>query len=241
VAQASDTQEKTLPPPDMHRAEQALAWLSRRPGVGAAARRAVALARLTYRSRHAVLPLRTELPFLLNRQGLTGCGVEVGVKRGEFSELLLDGWRGAHLVSVDPWRAAPGGDYEDVANVEQEEHDRFHAETVARLARFGPRSSIWRETGEAAAARIPHHSLDFVYLDARHDYESVLSDLADWLDKVRPGGIFAGHDYLDGRYPEGEFGVKSAVDEFFAGRGLKVRATVGDGPWRSWWVKLPRR
>ena len=198
------------------------------------------LLRRTYASRWPVLGVREELPHLLNRRGLRGCGVEVGVKRGEFSELMLDAWSGCHLISVDPWAEAPG-EYVDVANVHQEQHERFLAETRARLQRFGPRSTIWRMTGEDAAPRVPHHSLDFVYIDARHDHDSVLADIGDWFDKVRPGGVIAGHDYVDGRFEQGVFGVRGAVDDFFGRIGLPVHATFADGPFVSWYVVLPAR
>jgi len=56
---------------------------------------------------------------------------------------------------------------------------------------------------------------------------------------VRPGGILAGHDYLDGDLPEGHFRVKTSVDRFFGARGIEVNATVDDAPWRSWWVEVP--
>ena len=196
--------------------------------------------RVTYPTRLAVVPSRTELPELLNRRGLLGCGAEIGVKQGHFSEEILRRWRGRHLVSIDPWSEAGAEDYEDVANVAQPVHERFYAETQRRLARFGARSTIWRTTGAQAAKRVLHHSLDFVYIDARHDYDSVMRDLADWHDKVRPGGLLAGHDYLDGDRPEGRFGVKSAVDEFCAERGLRPRGTFGDPPWPSWIVTVPR-
>lgn len=195
--------------------------------------------RATHGLARPVLPVREELPHLLNRRHLLGCAVEVGVKQGEFSEMLLSKWRGRHLISVDPWQAAPPEAYDDVANVSQDEHDAFHAETVGRLARFGERSSVWRMTGGEAAERIPHHCLDFVYLDARHDEASVHEDLTHWYPKVRPGGIIAGHDYLDGPIPAGDFGVKSAVDNFFAALELRVKATWADPPWRSWWVAVP--
>jgi hypothetical protein len=94
-------------------------------------------------------------------------------------------------------------------------------------------------TSVEAAAQIPPASLDFAYLDGRHDYESVKEDLEAWYDKVRPGGILAGHDYLDGVLPEGVFGVKSAVDEFFAAKRLPVRTTYVDTPWISWYVEIP--
>ena len=36
---------------------------------------------------------------------------------------------------------------------------------------------------------------DFVYIDAAHDYSSVIKDIEAWKPKVKKGGIFAGHDY----------------------------------------------
>ncbi|HUE96342.1 MAG TPA: FkbM family methyltransferase [Longimicrobiaceae bacterium] len=196
-------------------------------------------ARDTYATSIAFLVTRDELPLLLNARQLFGCGVEVGVKEGEFSAHLLTTWHGSHLISVDPWLSDEAGAYVDIANVSQNQHDHFHQTTVARLQPFGARSTIWRSTSLDASGRIPRHSLDFVYLDARHDYASVLEDLEAWYDKVRPGGILAGHDYLDGNLTAGVFGVRSAVDEFFGQRGLRVCATLDDEPWISWIVEIP--
>lgn len=195
--------------------------------------------RSTYPATLAFVTTRNELPVLLNARGLHGCGVEVGVKQGEYSEFLLSCWRGRHLISVDPWREDVAESYVDIANVPQPQHERFLAETRQRLSRFGSRSSIWRMTSREAAERIPRHALDFVYIDARHDYASVKEDLTAWHDRVRPGGILAGHDYLDGTLAAGEFGVKRAVDEFFGGRGIAVYPTLIDGPFLSWMAALP--
>jgi len=55
-----------------------------------------------------------------------------------------------------------------------------------------------------------NNSLDFVFIDAAHDYENVKRDIESWLPKIKVGGILAGHDYetsIDG--------VKRAVDEVF--------------------------
>ncbi len=102
----------------------------------------------------------------------------------------------------------------------QDEFETNYNETKKRLAPYGARSDIWRLTSvERREAGSPTDSMDFVYIDARHDYESVLEDLNAWFDKVKPGGIFAGHDYVDGMLAQGDFGVKSAVDEFFAESG----------------------
>lgn len=195
--------------------------------------------RATYAATLAFVPNRDEFPMVLNGRGLFGCGVEIGVQQGIFSEHLLRHWKGMHLISIDPWLEDAPGSYVDIANVPQAEHENRFQTTCSRLSTFGSRSSIWRMTSLEAAERVPHHSLDFAYIDARHDYASVLEDLEAWFDKVRPGGIIAGHDYVDGVGPAGEFGVKSAVDEFFGARGLTVHATLNDAPWLTWMVEIP--
>ena len=181
---------------------------------------------------------REDLPVLLNRLGLIGVGVEVGVQTGNYSAWILHRWAGARLISIDPWRTDDPDAYVDVANVEQLRHDELFASTQHRLAPFGERSAIWRMTGQEAVAHIGDASLDFVYLDARHDAAAIAEDLEMWAPKVRSGGILAGHDYLDGDRPEGLFGVKTAVDRFLGERGLRVHETVADRPWSSWWSVL---
>jgi hypothetical protein len=198
--------------------------------------------RFTYRSRITRVPSRDELPALLNARGLVGRGAEIGVKTGKYSDELLGNWKGAELVSIDPWLEADPEDYVDRSNVPQDQHEQHYRETRERLAPYGDRSTIWRLTSVEAATKVEDQSFDFVYIDARHDYASVLEDLAAWCAKVRPGGIFAGHDYVDGDIPEGDFGVKSAVDEFFGARGIPVHGTEGPSAVESfptWIVEVP--
>lgn len=193
----------------------------------------------SYLSTLAFVPTRTEFPVLLNERRLFGCGVEIGVQLGEYSSTILKYWRGKHLISVDPWLADTAENYVDIANVPQQQHELRYQATCQKLAPYGARSSIWRMTSLEAAPKIADYSLDFVYVDARHDYPSVMEDLEAWYPKVRPGGIVAGHDYLDGLFAAGEFGVKSAVDEFFGKRDLRVFSTLLDAPWFTFMVEVP--
>ena len=196
----------------------------------------------TYAHTVAYVPSRDELPALLNRRGLVGSGAEIGVKHGKYSDYLLSRWRGAKLISIDPWLADDPNAYVDNANVEQSNHEQFFSETQRRLARHGARSEIWRTTSVEAAARVADGSLDFAFIDARHDYASVLEDLHAWYSKVRPGGILAGHDYVDGPFPAGVFGVRAAVDEFLGERGIPVHSTRGRAPvetFPSWLAVIP--
>jgi len=56
-------------------------------------------------------------------------------------------------------------------------------------------------------------SLEWVHLDARHDYESVKADIEAWLPKVKAGGWLTGDDYDEAKWP----GVVKAVGELLRG------------------------
>ena len=61
-----------------------------------------------------------------------------------------------------------------------------------------------------------------------------MKDLKAWRPKVRAGGMICGHDYLDAVIQEGNFGVKSAVNDFL-GRKPDI---VTDEYWASWFAIL---
>jgi len=184
------------------------------------------------------LPRRELFPRLLNKLGLTGAGVEIGVQRGSFSELLLRQWRGGLLYSVDPWREFRAADYADVANVSQAEHDEFYRTALQRLMPFQARSVVWRMTSKEAAGLIRDQALDFCYLDGDHSQRGVRDDIELWYPKVKPGGILGGHDYIpDGSYAVGVFGVQSAVDEFVRTAGLACFVSAEpDDQFPSWFI-----
>jgi len=71
-------------------------------------------------------------------------------------------------------------------------------------------------TSEEVSGLIDEKSLDFVFLDAAHDYENVKNDIKMWRNKVKEGGILAGHDYV-----KVWAGVMKAVDEVFPKKKLK--------------------
>jgi GR25 family glycosyltransferase involved in LPS biosynthesis len=64
-----------------------------------------------------------------------------------------------------------------------------------------------RKSSIEAAKDFKDNSLDFVFIDASHEYEDVKNDIKAWLPKVKNGGILAGHDYYDFQ------GVSKAVQE----------------------------
>ena len=192
------------------------------------------LGRMTYSMKLFYIRSRNELPFILNSRKLNGEGAEIGVFKGAFSEYLLRHWNGRKLFSVDPWREF-GDEYSDICNLKQEEHNRVHDDVKQKLSAFGDRSVVFRGTSEEFCQTVSAQQLDFAYIDAQHHYEAAKQDINLWYPKIRPGGILAGHDYLDGDFDEGRFGVKSAVDEFVREKGLTLLVSK-EPEWPSWFI-----
>ncbi len=170
---------------------------------------------------------RDDLPFFLNDRGLVGAGVEVGVFRGGFSAHILDKWHGHTLYSVDPWLHQSSAKL-DASNADQIEQEMFYNTCRERLREFKLRSCIIRKTSVDAAVTIADNILDFVYLDARHDYRSVMEDLRVWWPKIKKGGVFSGHDYKNSFVRNNLVEVKRAVDNFAFEYGLTINTTTED-------------
>ena len=63
------------------------------------------------------------------------------------------------------------------------------------------------------------HSLDFVYLDGDHEYESVKADILSWISKVKIGGTIGGHDYQMKSVSQAVhniFGIECIIKEYDA-------------------------
>ena len=181
--------------------------------------------------------------------------VEVGVKQGYFSEVILSSCSTiTDFTGVDLW--ATQKSYDDSANVAQTDQNSYFEESKTRLAKFEGRWRLVKGDSLAVSTTFPDSSIDFIYLDARHDYRSVIDDIAAWAPKVRPGGILAGHDFLDldeysedawRQYKDGTIShttkaVRSAVTEFAARTNRQVVVTYNDlwqgKPFPSWFIRM---
>jgi hypothetical protein len=195
---------------------------------------------------------RSDLGAFLNEWGF-GTGVELGVQTGIFTGEILTQWTAcSSFYLVDFWRSL--SNYKDTANVNNQQHMARMFAARNNVARFEARTKIYffpMLTSDAAEF-IPS-PVDFVYVDARHDYCGVSEDIRIWWPKVRPGGVMAGHDYLDNsemksRTPWQDWSVcgngtvhtgavKQAVRDFAERERLKI--WVSDDPWPSWLVQKP--
>lgn len=52
-----------------------------------------------------------------------------------------------------------------------------------------------KKSSVEAAKDFEDASIDFVYVDAEHDYNSVKTDINTWKHKIKNGGVLAGHDF----------------------------------------------
>ena len=197
---------------------------------------------------------RIDLLGELSERSPNGRGVEIGVFKGQFSKEILSRWNGT-LYMVDVWRPL-GEEYEDASN--HSVHVNAYAETMERIKGLEERGIMIRANSKSASEIFPDESLDFIYIDANHAYDFVAEDIKLWFPKLKKGGIFAGHDYIDmdwysdtvyapngkdkyiylnsdeGPVYAGIFGVNPAVDEFCKENNYILEVT---GEWLgTWWI-----
>jgi hypothetical protein len=81
---------------------------------------------------------------------------------------------------------------------------------------YGDKIQLIIADSVSAARLFSDTSLDWVHLDARHDYASVKTDIEAWLPKVKNGGWLSGDDYDEQKWPE----VVKAVADLLPGAQL---------------------
>lgn len=179
---------------------------------------------------------RHDISNFLNQNDLIGLGVEIGVLRGDFSKSILSNWKGQKLFLIDAWRHI--GSNVDLNNGDHIIQLSNIVETFKSVYEFKERATIIRDTSLEASKLFSDNSLDFVYIDAAHDYTNVSKDLDTWLPKVRKGGLICGDDYIDGVMLHNGvtvFEVKRAVDDFAAKHQLTVVSSSFEGEFPQWW------
>lgn len=157
-------------------------------------------------------------------------GAEIGVRKGYFSESLCVGNPQGWLYSIDPWVVHDS--YKEYS--QQKELDRVYHKAINRLSKYS-NCKIVRKFSIDAAADFHNESLDYVYIDANHDYQPALDDLKSWVPKVRVGGIVSGHDY--GRDDDSGIRVKEAVDEYVRTHGVSGLFVTSERSSSFLWVK----
>lgn len=164
-------------------------------------------------------------------------GAEVGVCRGEFSRQILDSMpllKTLHLV--DAWKHLGGAYEHDPENVDDGGHEARYAQIRERFANDS-RVQIHRELSTWAPFVCGITNIDWCYIDAAHDYDSVIKDLFAW-SSLNPK-IIIGHDYrTDAKTMKMRFGVVEAVTVFCRMTDYKLTKLTLD-EWPSYWLEKP--
>lgn len=177
--------------------------------------------------------------------------------RGLYTEMVKQAKDGAHFVEVGSWKGRSaafmaveilrsGKDIDfycvDTWQGSQEpkhlndpsvRNGTLFKEFIANIAPVREAIEVLQAPSVNAARTFADSSLDFVFIDAAHDYQNVLADITAWWPKVKLDGVVAGDDFLFK-------GVNQAVKEFFAQPGFFLDAVVmvkGSGTGCQWKVK----
>jgi hypothetical protein len=162
---------------------------------------------------------RNDIPKLLKKYNCT-IGVELGVSEGRYSKHLLKNHNFDAFYSIDSWNSRSHGIEEYIAAYTSlKKYDNTH---------------IYRATFEEILPIFPDEYFDFIYIDG-YAHLGNESTIEQWYTKLKPGGIYSGHDY-DKKYSL----TKKNIDKLCCTYNLKlntteVRPKVVDR-YASWWV-----
>lgn len=142
--------------------------------------------------------MRTLLKLININQDRINVAVELGSYAGGTSVNIAKNLKeGAVLYCVDNFSL-------------NRSHIRKH--TVDVLFPQFPNIILLEMSTQAAALQL-NKVIDFLFIDADHQDDSIWRDCASWLPRVRSGGIVAFHDYFNPDFPS----VARRVDEFTPG------------------------
>lgn len=151
--------------------------------------------------------------------------IEIGVHDGGFSGEILARNPNKHFM-VDPWIHQDPKIYpDDRSNFQNPAFEDLY-QTV--LAKYGndKRAIIVRDVSYNFVKQIPYDSMDFIYVDAIHTFESCFCDMMIWFQKLKTGGWMCVDDYGT-KY----LGVKYAVDAFTKLTGQKISLITREKVW----------
>jgi len=120
-------------------------------------------------------------------------GVEIGVLAASHALKMLQRLDIKILYLVDPYIK-----YSSKYASGKIDWDNRKWEAIAKekLQKFENKIKWIKATSVKAVLKFEDESLDFVYIDANHEYKFVLEDIELWTPKVKQSGVVGGHDHV---------------------------------------------
>ena len=129
---------------------------------------------------------------VINERGYLG-GAEIGCAGGRTTGYVLQNCPKVFLYAVDLWKPVPpeiggGRQYWDW------KFDCIWNKFRRTIKLYKNRIIILRGISWEMADSVPDNLLDFIFIDADHEYNSVIKDIKAWTPKLKLGGMISGHD-----------------------------------------------
>ncbi len=158
---------------------------------------------------------------LKDREHSIGC--EVGVHTGTTARYLLKRLpKIEKYYAIDPWKEYEmydGTMYEKPGNTKFKTMESAMKNFFIVTDPYNNKLVPGWMTSVEASVLVPKNYLDWVFIDANHEYDYIKENLEIWSERVKPGGLVSGHDYGNKKR---RGGVKQAVKEFVPKNKLKI-------------------
>lgn len=136
---------------------------------------------------------------------------EIGTFEGDHALYMLQKLKNTKkLYLIDPWELYEKYHEQKNSNIIL---NKAYNKTMSKLKKYTGKIEIIRKYSNTAIKDVPNN-LDYVYIDGNHDYKYVINDMILYYEKLKKGGILAGHDIS---YP----GVSKAFCEFVTKNNIK--------------------
>tara|TARA_Y100000310_G_scaffold239464_1_gene243070 strand:+ start:1190 stop:1708 length:519 start_codon:yes stop_codon:yes gene_type:complete len=160
---------------------------------------------------------RNSLPLLITQN--EPIGLELGVGHGIYSKEIINNFNFKQFYMIDWWNRHSH-------RVSKYLKLMYYSKTVTNTEVY-PLRGTFKEF-------VPHFNnsfFDFIYIDGfAHTGQEKGETLRDWLPKIKPDGIFAGHDYCD-KWPLTKHYVDLVADE----NNLNVNVIGTNDEYASWY------
>jgi hypothetical protein len=161
---------------------------------------------------------------LLNNSDDNIVGVEIGVWEGEnLKRLAIECLNIKKIYGIDPYQAY--GNWKRFVDIDSLNSAKKQAqENISNLSN----AELIVKSSLEASESFEDESLDFVFIDGNHSFESAYNDIITWYPKVKTGGLFSGDDFS-------RDGVNDALYKFKRENNMMHEIHISEDIW--YWYK----
>jgi hypothetical protein len=168
-----------------------------------------------------IIDTRNDLLDIIGQQSIV---CEIGIFKGEFSEIIIEKLKPSEIHLIDIFEGEMCSGNKDGNNIVwtnlNDEYNRLKL-------KYENDSTVKLHKGYSfdTLKNFQDEYFDFIYIDGDHSYDGVKIDLQLSYLKTKKGGYICGHDYTTQMFE----GVVRAVDEFCLEKNLKIDYITKDG------------